>query len=478
MPPEHAISFAGGATATSLSPIVLAAILVAVALIMVLPRKLVMWPVFFMFFMVPLGQQIYVGGFHFYTFRIIILFGLARALFAKLTANTELFSGGLNSIDRVFILCTACQSLAVVLLFRSGPALTNQFGVLLDYLGGYFVIRFLIRDKEDIYRAIKCLACLVLIIGACMMYEHFTMRNLFSTIGGQAVPNVREGRVRAQGPFNHELMAGAFGATLFPLCLMLWKSKKAKLISLGGLVGSCLMTWSSNSSTSLLAFGGGIVAIFFWPFRKSMRLVRWGIVFGLIGLQLVMKAPIWFFISHIDLTGGSSSYHRAALIDQFIRHFWDWWLIGIRESGSWGLDMWDAQNQFVSVGMTGGLLGLVLFIVLISRGFARLGNARKVIEGDSSQEWFIWLASAALFAHIVAFFGVNYFDMTKFGWFALLAMISAATTPLLQTSVVPAALAGPSPYTPPIAYASRLVPRRVVASPSQKPPAGMKTRMS
>ncbi len=121
-----------------------------------------------------------------------------------------------------------------------------------------------------------------------------------------------------------------------------------------GLVGSVLMTWTSNSSTSLLTFLAGIFAVFFWPFRKSMRAVRWGIVVGLFALQLVMKAPIWFLIAHIDLTGGSSSYHRAELIDLFIRHFFEWWLIGIKSSGAWGWDMWDTQNQFVNVGESGG----------------------------------------------------------------------------------------------------------------------------
>jgi hypothetical protein len=164
--------------------------------------------------------------------------------------------------------------------------------------------------------------------------------------------------------------------------------------------------------------------------------VRWGIVIGLVALQVVMKAPIWYVIAHIDLTGGSSSYHRAELINQFITHFSDWWLMGIKATGSWGLDMWDAQNQFVDVGVTGGLLALILFIAMISRSFRELGNARKAVDGDPKKEWVLWLLGAALFSHVVTFFGVNYFDQTKFVWFALLAMIAVATVPVHQTSEV------------------------------------------
>ena len=436
MSPEHAIAFGGGADATTLNPIVLSALIVAAILILLLPRKYVILPVLCMTFLVPVSQQLFVGGVHLYIVRIIVLVGMFRMLSTKLVSQIPLFSGGINSIDRAFMLCTICEVCAVMLLFASSSALINQFGFLVDYLGGYFLLRFLIRDEDDVYRTIKCLAFLALIVGSCMMMENVTLHNVFASIGGQATPEIRDGRVRSQGPFEQELMAGAFGATLLPLCLLLWKSERAKAAAAFGLVGSVLMTWTSNSSTSLLSFGAGILAILFWPIRKSMRAVRWGIVMGLIALQVVMKAPIWYAIAHIDLTGGSSSYHRAELINQFIIHFSDWWLIGVRETGSWGLDMWDAQNQFVNVGTTGGLVALTLFIAVISRSFRELGNARKAVEGDAKKEWLLWFLGATLFSHVVTFFGVNYFDQTKFAWFALLAMITAATVPVPQTSEV------------------------------------------
>jgi hypothetical protein len=273
-----------------------------------------------------------------------------------------------------------------------------------------------------------------------MVRERVTLQNVFGLIGGALGPEIRDGLARCRGPFAHQLLAGAFGSTLLPLFVLLWKSGKAKIMAVLGLVGSVLMTWTSHSSTSLMSLMAAIFAIFFWPFRKSMRAVRWGIVMGVIGLQLVMKAPVWFVIAHVDLTGGSSSYQRAALIDAFIRHFFDWWLIGVKSTGSWGWDMWDTQNQYVNVGETGGLIAFGLLIAMISVCFAKLGNARKAVEGDAKREWFFWLLGAALFSHIVGFFGVNYFDQTKNEWFALLAMIGATTAPLLQPSTAPEVL--------------------------------------
>ena len=312
MPPK---SFGGGVTETALSPIVVVAMILAIILILVLPRKYVIVPLILIAFLVPVGQVVVLGGVHLFVCRIVILFGCIRLLVAKMVSQDTIFAGGFNSIDRAFMWCTIIQGAAVILLVMQGDALVNRIGFLWDFLGGYFVVRFLIQDREDIMRALKCLAFLSLVLGICMIGEHLTMHNVFGYIGGRAIPEVREGRIRSQGPFAHELMAGAFGATLVPLFLLLWKNGKAKIMAMIGLVGATVMTVTSNSSTSLLAFLAGVLGICFWPVRGKMRTVRWGIVFGLIALQLVMKAPFWFLIARIDLTGGSSSYHRAELVD-------------------------------------------------------------------------------------------------------------------------------------------------------------------
>src|SRR5260370_26043182 len=73
---------------------------------------------------------------------------------------------------------------------------------------------------------------------------------------------------------------------------------------------------------------------------------------------------------------------------------------------------------------------------MISRCFARIGGMRRAIEGRRGQVWFLWFLGAALFAHLVSFFGVNYFDQSKVNWFLLLAMISVATAPIVQKTAL------------------------------------------
>jgi hypothetical protein len=142
-----------------------------------------------------------------------------------------------------------------------------------------------------------------------------------------------------------------------------------------------------------------------------------------------MKAPVWFLIARVTLVAGNSGWHRANLIDVFFRHFGDWWLLGTDKQATWGFgNLDDLCEQWISEGETGGLATLLCFILLITQSFRRLGKARKRISQDRKQEWLLWLIGVALFAHCVGYFGISYFDQTKYSWFALLAIITVVTT--------------------------------------------------
>jgi hypothetical protein len=237
----------------------------------------------------------------------------------------------------------------------------------------------------------------------------------------------RDDRFRAQGPFGHAILAGVFGAILLPLFVLLWQSgRKNRWIAALGMVSATVITLTSNSSTPVLAYAGGVVALCLWPIRNWMRLVRWGVVLSIVALHMVMKAPVWHLVSRIDISGGSSGYHRFMLIDQCIRHFGDWWLIGVKSTYDWGWDMWDTANQYVGICDTSGLLAFILFLASIVYGFKYLGKARRRAKGRK-QQLFMWALGAALFANAVAFFGISYWDQTQVVWYALLAAISAAT---------------------------------------------------
>jgi hypothetical protein len=298
-------------------------------------------------------------------------------------------------------------------------------------------MRFLISDREDIRRTINVMVAIAMVNAFCMIFEQRTGTNLFAiTVGGMPEEVFRDGKVRSNGAFESFLTAGAFGATLVPLLVWLWSQGKSKMITILGLLSATVMTVTCYTSTSVVAYAAGVLGLCLWPIRNQMRLIRWGIVVALVALHVCMHGPVWSLIERIDLTGSSSSYHRYMLIDNFVRHFGDWWLIGTKDNGSWGFDMWDTCNEYVQYAFSGGLLAFVLFVSIISRGFSKLGTARKLAEGKRTEEWFVWCVGAALLSHVIGFLGTNYMDQMMFAWLVLLAIIPAAVFEVMG-SVVP-----------------------------------------
>jgi hypothetical protein len=438
MQPEN-FKIGGGVSESVLHPAVLVALILAVLLMFVLGRKYLVVPVLGMAFLVPMGQQIVLGGIHFLVLRFVVVAGLVRALLMRRPPEEPLFPGRFTAVDKIFGLSTIYTVGAFLALFSfQMGALVNRLGFVWDVLGGFLLMRLVIRDEESIKVTVRTLAVVSLILAIGMLNEHFRMQNVFGILGGvPAVPEVRDGAVRAQGSFAHPLLAGTFGATVLPLFLWLWHCGKSKSLALVGLCSCTVVTAMAASSTPFLAYLSGLGAVCFWPFRKKMRLVRWGIVGLLAGLNMVMKAPVWFLIGHASLLGSSSSDHRAYLVDTFLRHFSDWWLMGTNNNANWGWDMWDTSNQYVSEGITGGLVALACFIAVLSICFRWVGKARKAVEGETEKEWYFWLLGAALFSNTVAFFGISYFDNIRLSWFLLIAIVTAASVPLLQSSAQP-----------------------------------------
>lgn len=417
--------FGGGVAESVMSVQAAFVLLLAGALILLLPRRYVLVPILLSIFLVPQGNVIVLAGVHLFPLRIIAVFGLIRALRVKIWDREQLLSNGFNNIDWAFFCWTATRSLAVSLLWQTSGAVINQFGFVWSTLGAYLVLRCFVRKETDVRLVINVYVWIAVLNAIGMVYEKTHFQNLFALlIGGvRSVPSLRDGAIRSQGTFQHSILAGAFGATLFPLFVWLWKLR-SRVTALIGLTASLIMAITSASSTSILAIGAAVIAICFWPCRRFMRQFRWGLAILLVVLHLSMKAPVWFLIARIDVIGASSGFHRANLIDTFIRHSSDWWLVGRKMTEDWGWDMWDLSNQFVAEGETGGLATFILFILIVSRSFGRIGTAVKRSVGFRNKEWYLWLIGCTIFAHVVSFFGVSYWDQTQVAWFTLLAIVS------------------------------------------------------
>ena len=479
-PTQPWANFNGGATESIFSPVALGLVLLAGILVLLLPRTKVIFPLLLAGLLIPSDQVVVFAGVHFPMVRILLLFGFVRVGWAKFSGQEEVFSGGLNSLDKVVILLGVFTTVNGILLFLEPAEAVYQFGQFYTSVGSYIMFRFLVRDEEDVKRAIRALAYVTIVVAGFMSYEVYSGRNLvYSLLGGEhanllQMAGERDDKVRAAGVFAHPILAGTFGGFMMPLFVGLWaREKKGRLFSAGGAIGAIIMALTANSSTALMGLLGGVCGFCFWPMRTRMRTVRWGIIAGMICLQLYMTSPIWHIISDIDLAGGSSSWHRYMLVDQCIRHFTSWVFVGTKDYGNWGLDSFDLSDQYVGTADTAGLIPLILFLAGIVIGFKYLGRMRRAVENkdDKKQEIFIWAFGASLFANVVAFFGIGYFDQTIVAWYALLAMIAAVTLPSRTAEAAEALALGAKPgfgFSPALSP-SPVASRRSVENPKHTP---------
>lgn len=408
------------------------ALVVLGLLTFVVPRKLAPAPLIIMVCYMTLGQVINVFGLHFYLIRVLVLFGWMR-----LFLRGELRRIRLGPIDKAFI----CWALTSFLIYnireRSGEALIRELGFLYNTFGIFFLFRMLITDGDEVDRTFKILATVMVPLALAILMEADTARNIFSIFGG--VPEVtalRDDKLRCQCPFRSPILAGTFGATALPLFVGLWvKDRGNRLFAAAGVVSATIITVASASGGPALSYGFGVIALMLWRFRNHMRKIRWGIFFGLVALHMVMKGPVWYLMSKIsDLVGGSG-WHRAYLIDTAIQHFGEWWLLGATYTAHWmpyGIPNMpgkaDITNQFIGEGVDGGLLSMILFITMIVLCFRQVGKRLRVLtDAPLGVRFTLWSLGAALFAHVMSFLGIGYFDQIIVAWFLLLSVIAAMT---------------------------------------------------
>ncbi len=395
-------------------------------LMVVLPRKWAAAPLFVGVCYMVLSQGIAIGGFNFFVIRILVFVGVVRVLIRR-----ERLTGRMNSMDWLMIAWAAWALAAAV--FRDNPSetLTYNMGLVYNACGVYFLLRVLVTSSEDAKRLCCVVSILLIPIALEMIREQLTAHNLFSVLGGVTEEVAfREGRLRAQGPFAHPILAGTVGAVFLPIAIALWRFHRKTAIA--GSLACCAIVYASSSSGPLMSAIFAVLSLAAWRFRHHMKALRWGVVLAYLGLSVVMKAPVYFLLARIDLTGGSTGWHRAQLIDSGLHHLSEWWLAGtdytrhwMPTGVSWSPNHTDITNHYLGLGVDGGLLLLALFVAMICVGFSMVGGAVRHSEG-SSEGWdrFYWALGASLFAHAATMISVSYFDQSFAFIYLTLAAIS------------------------------------------------------
>ena len=393
-------------------------------LLVILPRRYALAPILILACFMSMGQAIVILDSHFTMIRILVFCGWIRLL-----VRGEIQRLSFNAVDKIVILWMLSGVVLHTLLWLTADEFINRLGMAYNAIGMYFLFRFLVRDFDDIKRVFKMAAVFIGPLAVAMILEKLSGQNMFAVWGDvDPVTAVRDGVLRCQGPFAHPILAGTFGATLVPFFLYLWgEGGQKKFLALLGVVSCGVITITSGSSGPVLAYVGAVAAFSMRPWREYLPIARRVFVGALIVLQLVMKAPVWFVIARIDIFSGSTGYHRAYLIDQAIAHLSEWWLLGTKSIDSWGQDQLhgDITNEYISQGVRGGLLTMVLFIAVIVVCFKIVGRLQAYKDLPIADRRCAWALGAALFAHVLSYLSVSYFDQNLVTWYLLLAMISA-----------------------------------------------------
>jgi hypothetical protein len=383
-----------------------------------------------------LGQGIELGPFTFTIIRMLVLAGFIRIL-----VRSERLAGGMNTLDWLMVVWAAWALFSSFFHNDPSSALIFRLGMVYNACGIYFLLRVFCRSVDDVMGLCRMTAMLLVPVAVEMLFEKITGHNLFSTLGG--VPDItaiREGKIRAQGPFAHSILAGTIGAVSLPLVIVVWRQHRKEAV-IG--IGSCLiMVLASASSGPIMSAIAAIGALLMWRYRRNMRLIRWLAVLGYIGLDLIMKAPAYYLLGRIDLTGGSTGWHRARLIQSALEHFSEWWLAGtdytrhwMPTGVSWNPNHTDITNHYLHMGVLSGLPLIVLFIAILAKGFSFIGRTLKQMPELSLQFRFMfWALGASLFAHAATFMAVSYFDQSFVFLYLTLAAISSAWSGTIMTT--------------------------------------------
>jgi hypothetical protein len=407
---------------TNIHPLALAMLVVLGGAMLVVPRRWAGLPLMVMACFVPLTQKVTLAGLDFNILRLMVLIGLGR-----LVVHREYRPFFWNRLDTWMVLWTI--SFMVIYSLQQGTtgAFINRLGFGFDSFGMYFLFRCLIRTWEDADCLIRGLAILAIPVSFFFLFEHQTGRNIFSIFGGvPSVTMIRYGKLRCQGAFAHPIMAGCFWGSLMPLFAALWwKSSGWRLGAVAALGAAALVVFCSASSTPVLAVLSGALGGLMFFLRHRMRWVRWGLVILLAGLHLVMKGPVWHLISRVSAVGGSTGYFRYKLIDEAIRNFPEWALLGTASTAHWFYGAQDLCNYYVYQGVMGGALTLGLFAGVIAAAFGQVGRLWRRWSGHPFRLAVSWALGVSVFVHCANFIGLAYVGTITILWYWILAMISS-----------------------------------------------------
>jgi len=377
-----------------------------VILIFVLPRRYVLVPFVLTACFVPADQHASMFSLHFYVNRILIFSGILRILIREESRVIRW-----NRLDKFVLAWALVGAVCHIMRTMEFQSIIYKSGVLVDILGMYWITRQAISSWDDVKRVVLAFALCVVALVPFVAYEWSTGTNPFLFMG--AIQTLfREGNFRCMASFRHPIVAGSFMACLVPLFISLGMTGQRKVVYWIAVAGAIFIAMASNSSTPL----GGLMAVglltIAFRLRQYGRHVALGFFGSLTALHIVMKAPVWSLLYRFEIVAGSTGFHRYLIIDEAVRHFTQWMLLGTDNTEIWGEGLSDVTNNFVLEGVRGGAVTLALFGVILYLAIRTTGwFSQRRIPRD--RQWLSWAVCTSLIGHCIMFIGLGYFGQIE-----------------------------------------------------------------
>jgi hypothetical protein len=412
--------FDAWANKTTLHPIGVAGAGLIAILVFCGSRRVAVAGFFSLLFFVSTSQRVVIGGLDFDFVRILVIVGAARVLMrGELSVFRFRLQDGL-------ILAFALVTMIATVVRTDGAGTIQVLGASCDVLGLYYLSRVLVRSQDDLVWVLRIVVFPMVLVAIFFLIERTTARNGFSIFGGvPEVTQIRDGKLRCQGAFAHPIVAGVFFACLIPMFFGAYLSRfEFRRIFILGIFLSIGIIFTTTSSTPASAVLLGIIGWCAFLIRHNLSIMRWVLLAIALSLHLIMEKGVWHLLARIDLVGGSTGWHRYALIDRGIAHFNEWYLIGTPSSAHWGHGLVDLTNQYLAAGVNGGILAMCLLFLTIATSFVTVGKTLKSTNGKTNSR-FVFGLGVSVFIHACVFISLSYFGQVVFLWYFTLAAIES-----------------------------------------------------
>ena len=394
-------------------------------LIVLLPRKYFMLPFILCACFIPADQRIIIMDLDFTPLRILVAAGFFWIFLTWPHVHVRP-----NKFDILVFVWAICGAIIYCIQWVSTASVIHQCGVLFDIFGLYLIFTKILTSWDSVRLTIRIFAVLAVVTAVMIGMEWFTGKNPFLFLG-QVHTVVREGRYRCEGPFPHSIICGLFWGLLVPLFIGMSKTERKKFVYRLAAVAGIFIVAASASSTPVLSLIIVLAGVFLFKWRRYVPAFSWCVIIMLTGLHLIMKAPVWHLLSRVNIIGGSTGWHRYNLIDQAIKHFGEWAVLGCRSTEHWGWGMRDITNQFIYEGVRGGFVTLLAFLVLLFFAFKAMFGC-SIRETSQQDRLISWCFFVSLVGHCAAFLAVSYFGQIMMLWYMMLAIASLFTRRMAQ----------------------------------------------